>query len=181
MKDTKTLPVKTNAVRLLDEAGISCRLASYEVDEADLSAESVARKIGVPPAQVFKTLAVRGDKTGVLLALIASGTELDLKALASISGNKSCDLLPLKEVQPVTGYVRGGVSPLGTKKRLLVYLDRCALDHDEISISAGIRGTQILLAPADLARVTQATLGDFHKPGENEPSPPQAAGHIRPT
>lgn len=162
----KTPAVKTNAVRLLDEAGVAYRLASYDVDDSDLSAETVARKIGLPPAQVFKTLAVRGDKFGVLLALVATRTELDLKALAAASGNKSCDLLPLKEVQPMTGYVRGGVSPLGTKKRLPVFLDRSALDHDEISISAGVRGAQILLAPADLARVTQATLGEFHKPGE---------------
>ncbi len=158
----KTTPAKTNAVRLLDEADVSYRLVHYEVDEADLSAETVARKIGLPDAQVFKTLVVRGDKTGVLLALIAAGTELDLKALAAASGNKSCGLLPLKEVQPITGYVRGGVSPLGTKKRLPVYLDRDALAHDEISLSAGVRGTQILLAPADLLHMTQAVPGDFH-------------------
>ena len=157
----KTPAVKTNAVRLLDEAGVAYRLVSYDVDEADLSAETVACKIGPPPAQVFKTLATRGDKTGVLLALIAAGTELDLKALADASGNKRCELLPLKEVHPVTGYVRGGVSPLGTKKRLPVYLDRTVLAHDEVSISAGVRGTQILLAPADLVRMTQATFGDF--------------------
>lgn len=155
-------PAKTNAVRLLDEADVCYRLVHYEVDEADLSAETVARKIGVPDAQVFKTLAVRGDKTGVLLALIAAGTGLDLKALAAASGNKSCDLLPLKEVQPVTGYVRGGVSPLGTKKRLPVFLDRGALTHGEISLSAGVRGTQVLLAPAALVRMTQAVPGDFH-------------------
>ncbi len=160
--------VKTNTVRLLDEAGVAYRLASYDVDESDLSAETVARKIGLPPAQVFKTLAVRGDKTGVLLALVAADAGLDLKALAAASGNKGCDLLPLKEVQPVTGYVRGGVSPLGTKKRLPVFLDRSALDHEEISVSAGVRGTQILLTTGDLARVTQATLGDFHKPGGEE-------------
>ena len=160
----KAAPAKTNAVRLLDEAGLAYRLAHYDVDEADLSAESVARKIGLPDAQVFKTLAVRGDKSGVLLALIAAGTGLDLKALAAASGNKNCDLLPLKEVQPVTGYVRGGVSPLGTRKRLPVYLDRAALAHDEISISAGVRGTQILLGPSDLVRVTQATVGDLHRP-----------------
>ena len=158
----KVVPAKTNAVRLLDEAGVAYRLAHYEVDEADLSAETVARKIGLPDAQVFKTLAVRGDKSGILLALIAAGTGLDLKAMAVASGNKNCDLLPLKEVQPVTGYVRGGVSPLGTKKRLPVYLDQAALAHDEISISAGVRGTQILLAPADLVRTTHAALGDFH-------------------
>lgn len=166
--------IKTNAVRLLDEAGIIYRRATYEVDESDLSAETVARKIGLPPAKVFKTLAVRGDRTGVLLALVAADAGLDLKALAAASGNKGCELLPLKEVQPVTGYVRGGVSPLGTKKRLPVYLDRSALDRDEISISAGVRGTQVLLAPADLARVTQATLGDFHTAheagGNDEPA-----------
>jgi len=158
----RAIAAKTNAVRLLDEAGVSYRLVHYDVDEADLSAETVARKIGLPDAQVFKTLAVRGDKTGVLLALIASGTELDLRALAAASGNKSCDLLPLKEVQPVTGYVRGGVSPLGAKKRLPVFLDRAALAYAEISLSAGVRGTQMLLAPADLLRMTQATPGDFH-------------------
>ncbi len=172
MKDTRTPPVKTNAVRLLDEAGVAYRLASYDVDEADLSAETVARKIGLPPAQVFKTLAVRGDKSGVLLALVAAGTELDLKALAAASDNKGCDLLPLREVQPVTGYLRGGVSPLGTKKRLPVYLDRSALAHDEISVSAGVRGAQILVAPADLTRITQTAVGDFHKPGTDDDLPP---------
>ncbi len=160
----KIAPAKTNAVRLLDEAGVAYRLAHYAVDEADLSAETVAHKIGLPCAQVFKTLAVRGDKTGVLLALIAAGAGLDLKGLAAASGNKNCDLLPLKEVPPVTGYVRGGVSPLGTKKRLPVFLDRTALTHTEISISAGMRGTQILLAPADLVRMTRATWGDLHGP-----------------
>lgn len=168
----KPAAVKTNAVRLLDEAGVAYRLASYDVDESDLSAETVARKIGLSPAQVFKTLAVRGDKSGILLVLGAADAELDLKALAAASGNKGCGLLPLKEVHPVTGYVRGGVSPLGTRKRLPVYLDRGALAHDEISISAGVRGTQILLAPTDLVRVAQATLGDFHKPGAEEgPTP----------
>jgi len=162
------LIMKTNAVRLLDEAGIAYRLAAYDVDEADLSAETVARKIGLPPAQVFKTLAARGDQGGVLLALIAAGTELDLKALAAASGSKRCELLPLKEVQPVTGYIRGGVSPLGAKKRFPIYLDRAALAHAEISLSAGVRGTQILLAPADLVSITQATLGDFHQPNGEE-------------
>ena len=153
--------MKTNAVRLLDQAGVRYRLVEYAVDENDLSAETVAAKIGLPPAQVFKTLAVRGDRTGVLLALIPAGTELDLKAVAMFSGNKKCELLPLKEVQPVTGYVRGGVSPLGTKRKLPVYLDRSALAHGEISVSAGIRGTQILLAPDDLMRVTEGTAGNI--------------------
>jgi Cys-tRNA(Pro)/Cys-tRNA(Cys) deacylase len=148
--------MKTNAVRILEDAGIAYRLLDYEVDEDDLSAETVARKIGLPPERVFKTLALRGDKTGVLLALIPTGTDLDLKAVAAASGNKSCEMLPLKEVQPVTGYIRGGVSPLGTKKRLPVYLDESALEHAEITVSAGVRGTQIALAPGDLARVASA-------------------------
>lgn len=158
--------MKTNAVRLLDQARVSYRLVDYEVDESDLSAETVARKIGLPEAQVFKTLAVKGDKTGVLLVLVPAGTELDLKAIASASGNKRCDLLPLKEVQPVTGYVRGGVSPLGTKKRLMTYLDQGARAFAEISISAGVRGTQVLLAPDALVRMTSATLGAFSRPAE---------------
>lgn len=153
--------MKTNAVRLLDEAGVAYRLAEYAVDEADLSAETVAAKIGLPEAQVFKTLAVRADKAGVVLALIPAGAALDLKALATACGSKRCEMLALKDVQPVTGYVRGGVSPLGTKKRFPTFLDRSALNFAEISVSAGVRGTQILLAPAALAELTQAVLGDF--------------------
>lgn len=158
--------MKTNAVRLLDEAGVPYRLAEYAVDEADLSAETVATKIGLPDAQVFKTLAVRGDKAGVVLALIPAGAALDLKALAAACGSKRCEMLPLKDVQPVTGYVRGGVSPLGTKKRFPIYLDHSALEHSEISVSAGVRGTQILLAPTALQAITQATLGNFCTPKE---------------
>jgi Cys-tRNA(Pro)/Cys-tRNA(Cys) deacylase len=153
--------MKTNAVRLLEEAKIPYRLVEYEVDESDLSAETVAGKIGMAQEQVFKTLAVRGDKNGVILALIPAGTELNLKALASISGNKSCEMLPLKEVQPVTGYIRGGVSPLGTKKPFPVYLDETALLYDEVSMSAGMRGLQVLLSPEDLVQVTGAKTGDF--------------------
>lgn len=151
------MAMKTNAVRTLDQQKVSYRLAEYEVDGSDLSAETVARKIGMPPEQVYKTLAVKGDKTGVLLAIIATPQSLDLKALAAVSGNKSCELLPLKDVQPVTGYIRGGVSPIGTKKRFPVYLDESARPFDEISISAGMRGLQVLLNPADLAQVVGAT------------------------
>jgi Cys-tRNA(Pro)/Cys-tRNA(Cys) deacylase len=150
-------PVKTNAVRTLDQQKIAYRLIPYEVDESDLSGEAVARKIGLASERVFKTLAAKGDKTGVLLAVIATPQTLDLKALAAVSGNKSCELLPLKDVLPVTGYIRGGVSPIGTKKRFPVYLDEAARPFDEISISAGMRGLQVLLRPEDLARVTGAT------------------------
>ena len=156
--------MKTNAVRTLDQQKIAYRLAPYEVDEADLSAETVAHKIGFPPERVFKTLAAKGDKTGVLLAVIATPQSLDLKALAAVSGNKSCELLPLKDVLPVTGYIRGGVSPIGTKKRFPVYLDEAARPFDEISISAGMRGLQVLLNPEDLARVTGATWSVVGKP-----------------
>jgi len=149
--------VKTNAVRQLDQAKIPYDLAAYEVDESDLSAETVAAKIGWEPGKVYKTLAARGDKTGVMLAIIATPQALDLKALASASGNKKVELLPLKEVLPVTGYIRGGVSPIGTKKKFPVYLDASAQPHDRISISAGTRGLQCLIAPGDLVKVTGAT------------------------
>lgn len=150
-------PVKTNAVRILDQQAIPYRLAPYEVDESDLSAETVAKKIGMPPEQVFKTLAVTGDKTGVLLAVIGTPQSLDLKALAAASGNKRCELLPLKDVLPVTGYIRGGVSPIGAKKKFPVLLDESARGFAEISISAGTRGLQVLLHPEALAMVTNAT------------------------
>ena len=149
---------KTNACRTLDQAKIAYDLAAYEVDEEDLSAETVAAKIGWAPEHVFKTLAARGDKTGVLLAVIATPQTLDLKALAAASGNKKVELLALKEVQPVTGYVRGGVSPIGTKKRFPVFLDTSAEACPRISISAGTRGLQLLIAPVDLVKATGATL-----------------------
>lgn len=155
--------MKTNAVRAIEEAGARYRLAEYEVDEADLSAESVATKVGLPQEQVYKTLALRGDKTGILIALAAAGRELDLKALAAASGNKHCEMLPLKEVQPATGYIRGGVSPLGMKKRYPTFVDETAILFDEISVSAGQRGLQVILDPEDLIRLTGATLADIQR------------------
>jgi len=150
---------KTNAARYLDTLKIDYRLCEYEVDEADLTAESVARKVNLPLEQVFKTLVARGDKTGVLLACIPGGLELDLKAIAEISGNKRVEMVSLKEVQPLTGYVRGGVSPIGTKKRYPVYLDESALKFPFISISAGVRGCQIFIEAAELKKALQAPLG----------------------
>jgi len=141
---------KTNVARILDGLKISYELREYKVDESDLSAESVALKIEVPLAQVFKTLVVCGDKTGVLLACIPGGCELDLKALAMVSGNKKVDMVPLKDVQKLTGYIRGGVSPLGTKRQYDIYIDESVILWTYISISAGIRGCQILIAPDDL-------------------------------
>ncbi len=147
---------KTNAVRMLESAGVSYQLREYEVDESDLSAPHVAQAIGMPPAQVFKTLVARGDRTGVLLACIPGDAELDLKALAAASGNKKVDLVPVKEVLGLTGYIRGGVSPLGTRKPYPFYLDETAILWDVISVSAGVRGLQMLVAPDALARLVDA-------------------------
>lgn len=155
--------MKTNAARILDGLHIDYTIREYEVDENDLSAENVAAKVGMPPAQVFKTLVVRGDKTGILLVCIPGDAELDLKALAAFSNNKKVEMVPLKEVQPLTGYIRGGVSPIGTKKRYPVYLDASISDWPVISLSAGARGYQLLLAPADLNRAVNAGVGKFGK------------------
>jgi len=132
--------------------GIHYELREYEVDENDLSALHVAAMIGMPPEQVFKTLVARGDRTGVLLACIPANTELDLKALANASGNKKVELVAVKEVLPLAGYIRGGVSPVGTRKPYPLYLDETADLWDIISVSAGLRGCQMLLAPDDLTR-----------------------------
>jgi Cys-tRNA(Pro)/Cys-tRNA(Cys) deacylase len=155
--------MKTNTARLLDSLGIPYRLQDYEVDPGDLTAESVAAKIGLPPEQVFKTLVARGDRTGVLLAVVPGDTELDLKALARLSGDRKVDTVSLKEVQPLTGYVRGGVTALAGKKDYPVFADETIELFDEISVSAGARGTQILLAPGDYLRATRATVGAIAK------------------
>jgi Cys-tRNA(Pro)/Cys-tRNA(Cys) deacylase len=152
-------PMKTNAARLLDSFGIPYRLVDYEDDPGDLSAASVAAKIGLPPEQVFKTLVARGDRTGVLLAVVPGDAELDLKALARLTGDRRADTVLLKEVQPLTGYVRGGVTALAGKKGYPVFVDETIELFDEVSVSAGVRGTQILLAPADYLRATRAVVG----------------------
>jgi Cys-tRNA(Pro)/Cys-tRNA(Cys) deacylase len=149
---------KTNAARVLDGLDIRYKLVEYEVDESDLSAVSVARKVNLPVEQVFKTLVVRGDKLGVFLACIPGGDELDLKTMASVSGNKKVDMVHVNEIQQLTGYIRGGVSPIGTKKRYPFYLDERAMKFPFISISAGVRGCQILIDPQDLKKALGATL-----------------------
>jgi Cys-tRNA(Pro)/Cys-tRNA(Cys) deacylase len=149
---------KTNAARILDGLKFIYELREYKVDENDLGAENVAKKISVPLAQVFKTLVVSGDKTGVLLACIPGGSELDLKALAIVSGNKKVDMVPLKDVQKLTGYIRGGVSPLGTKKQYTIYIDNSMMNWPHIAISAGIRGCQILVSPSDLVSATNGEI-----------------------
>jgi len=154
---------KTNAVRLLDRLGIRYELRSYDVDPDDLAAETVARKVGMPPEQVFKTLVARGDKQGVCLAVVPGNCELDLKALAKATGDKRIDTVPLKEVEPLTGYIRGGVTAVACKKDYPVYVDETAQLFDVISISAGVRGLQILLAPDDYILVTKAKLAPIAK------------------
>jgi Cys-tRNA(Pro)/Cys-tRNA(Cys) deacylase len=156
--------MKTNAVRILDELRIPYELREYKVDPDDLSAETVAQKIGQPAEQVFKTLVVKGDRNGVCLAVVPGDAEVDLKALAVLSANRKMELAPLKDVQPLTGYIRGGVTALACKKDYPVYLDETAILFDVISISAGVRGTQILLSPDDYIRAVNATIGAIAKP-----------------
>ena len=154
----KKKEAKTNAARILDTLGISYELKTYEVDESDLSAVHVAESVGMPIEMVYKTLVCRGDKNGVLMAVIPGGGELDLKALAAASGNKRVEMVHLKEVFGLTGYIRGGCSPLGAKKGYPVYLDASAEQQEVIAISAGKRGEQIILKPADLITAAKATV-----------------------
>ena len=157
--------MKTNAARILDSLGIPYELREYEVDPDDLRAELVAQKIGLPLEQVFKTLVARGDRKGVCFAVVPGNAQLDLKALAKLTGDRSTDTVPLKEVQPLTGYIRGGVTALGAKKDYPVYVDETIELFDVVSISAGVRGTQILIAPAEYLRAVNGTLGGIAKDG----------------
>ena len=154
-KKMKKKHTKTNAVRILEKYSIGYELRHYDVDEHDLSGMNVARKIGLPPPQVFKTLLVQGKASGYFLACIPVDAELDLKECAKVSGNKKVDLVPVKDIVSLTGYVRGGVSPVGTKKRYTVYMDDSAFMFDTISLSAGVRGTQMLINPGDLGKVVE--------------------------
>ena len=153
--------VKTNAARLLDRLGLSYELLAVPVDESDLSAVTVANRLGADPACVFKTLVARGDRTGILMACIPAAAELDLKALAAASGNKHVEMVHLKEVLPLTGYIRGGCSPLAAKKDYPVFLDEHAILWEQIYISAGQRGVQLCLSPDDLCRATGATMAEI--------------------
>jgi Cys-tRNA(Pro)/Cys-tRNA(Cys) deacylase len=152
---------KTNAMRLLDQEGIIYQIREYEVDPNDLKAETVAVKVGLPAEQVFKTLAVTGDRNGICLAVIPGNSELDLKALGRLTGDRKLDMIPRKDVQAVTGYIRGAVTALACKKDYPVYIDETAELWDIISISAGQRGLQILLAPGDYIGVIHATIADI--------------------
>jgi Cys-tRNA(Pro)/Cys-tRNA(Cys) deacylase len=149
---------KTNAARLLDQMGIHYELREYGVDPDDLAAETVAAKMGLPPEQVFKTLVARGDRNGVCLAVIPGDQELNLKALAAVAGERKIHLVPVKELQTLTGYIRGGVTALAAKRDFPVYVDETIELFDVVSISAGVRGLQILMAPADYLRATKGTI-----------------------
>ena len=151
--------MKTNAARLLDAAKIGYELREYEVDPEDLSAETVAAKVKLPLEQVFKTLVMRGDRNGVCLVVVPGNTVVDEKALAKLTGDRRIEMVPLKEVQGLTGYIRGGVTALAGKREYPVYVDETAELFDIISVSAGVRGLQILLAPGDYLRITKATIG----------------------
>jgi Cys-tRNA(Pro)/Cys-tRNA(Cys) deacylase len=161
--------MKTNAARLLDRLGIKYELREYDVDLEDLSAGNVARKVGLPLDQVWKTLVARGDRTGPLFAVVPGSGELDLKGLARLSGDRKVETVSLKEVQPLTGYVRGGVTVLGAKKPFPVFIDETMELFDLVAVSAGARGTQIVLDPRDYVRAVGGTLGPIalvSPPGE---------------
>lgn len=162
--------MKTNAARILETLGVRYATRAYEVDPDDLVAESVARKIGMPPEQVFKTLVVKGDRTGPIFAVVPGNAELDFKAIARVSKNKACEMLPLKEVEPLTGYIRGGVTALAAKKALPVFVDETVHLFDEIALSAGVRGLQLVLAPDDYVRATSATVGAISRE-KTKPTP----------
>jgi Cys-tRNA(Pro)/Cys-tRNA(Cys) deacylase len=156
-------PNKTNAARLLDTLGIPYELRPYEVDPEDLTAISVARKIGLPPEQVFKTLLAHTNTSENIFAVIPGDAELDLKKLAQAAGAKKVELASLKEVEPLTGYIRGGVTVMGAKRPFPAFADETIELFDQISVSAGQRGLQLLLAPADYLRAANATLADLTK------------------
>ncbi len=164
---------KTNAARLLDQMGIHYELREYEVDPDDLAAETVAAKIGLPPEQVFKTLVARdegkGDRNGICMAVIPGDQELNLKALAAAAGERKIQLVPVKELQALTGYIRGGVTALAAKRDFPVYVDETIELFDVVSISAGVRGLQILIAPADYLRATKGTIAAIGQPKKHEP------------
>ena len=151
---------KTNAARLLDRAKISYRLIPYEFDENDLAAQHVAESLGQPIEQVFKTLVLHGDKTGHIVCVVPGNAEVDLKALAKASSNKKVEMIAMKDLLAVTGYIRGGCSPIGMKKRFPTWFHSSALDFDTIYVSAGVRGLQLEISPSDLISFVGASVAD---------------------
>lgn len=152
---------KTNAARLLDKAKIKYELLPYEVDENDLAATHIATQLGEDIRQVFKTLVLKGDKTGHFVCVVPGDAEVDLKKAAKVSGNKKVDLIPMKELLPTTGYIRGGCSPVGMKKVFPTYFHSTCMDFDYIYVSAGVRGLQLKIAPADLVKYVRASIAEI--------------------
>ena len=152
---------KTNAARLLDKAKIKYELVPYEVDENDLAATHIATQLGEDIRQVFKTLVLKGDKTGYFVCVVPGDAEVDLKKAAKVSGNKKVDLIPMKELLPTTGYIRGGCSPVGMKKAFPTYFHSTCGDFDYIYVSAGVRGLQFKIAPADLVKYVRASVAEI--------------------
>ena len=158
------MAAKTNAARLLDQLGVAYELREYQVDPDDLAAETVAAKIGFPPEQVFKTLVARGERNGPVMAVIPGDQELDLKALASAAGERKIQLVAVKELQALTGYIRGGVTALAAKREFPVFVDETIELFDTISVSAGMRGLQMLLSPEDYICAVQAAVLPLTQP-----------------
>ncbi|HBP37605.1 MAG TPA: Cys-tRNA(Pro) deacylase [Clostridiales bacterium] len=154
---------KTNAMRHLDQAGIDFEARTYEYDENDLSGLKAARTLNLPPDMIYKTLVAHGDRTGYLVCCIAVNREVDLKALAALSGDKRVDMIPVKDLLPLTGYLRGGCSPVGMKRQWPTFLDERALLQEKIAVSAGQRGCQMILTPGDLIRITGARTGSISR------------------
>lgn len=155
------MATKTNAVRLVQQAHIPCREMFYEYDENDLNGNHAAQAIGFPPEQVYKTLVARGPKTGINVFCIPVCFELDLKKAAKAAGDKSMEMVPVKELLSLTGYIRGGCSPVGMKKKYPVFMDETCQLYDEIAVSAGERGHQMILPPSELAKLINAQLIDI--------------------
>ena len=152
---------KTNAARLLDKAKINYELATYEVDENNLAADHVAESLGEDINRVFKTLVLRGDKSGLFVCVVPGNCEINLKKAAKVSGNKNCEMIHMKELLPTTGYIRGGCSPIGMKKPLPTYFQQTCMDFDKIFVSAGMRGLQFKISPSDLVNYVGATVADL--------------------
>ena len=157
---------KTNAARLLDKAKVAYELIPYTVDEDNLAAAHVAEELGEDIATVFKTLVLRGDRTGLFVCVVPGDHEVDLKAAARVSSNKKADLIAMKELLPTTGYIRGGCSPIGMKRPLPTFIHATCMEHNKIYISAGVRGLQIAISPADLIAYTGAEVAEISHPME---------------
>lgn len=158
LKEKKTI---TNVMRLLSAAGIAYSTKEYEYDESDLSGVHAAEVLGLDPDTVFKTLVLKGDRTGHFVCVVPVAAEVDLKKAAAVTGNKKCDLIPVKELLPLTGYIRGGCSPVGMKKQLPTFIDETATLCEVISVSAGQRGVQVILSPDELLRYVKAEYADL--------------------